>query len=201
MKLIVATRNKGKLKEIQQKFSTIPNITLLSLEDIEKEFGPIPDITEDGTTFADNALKKARELSRLTGYPSMADDSGLVIDALGGEPGVFSARYAGESVTDTERNELILEKMKGVPEGKRQARFVCVIAIVIPSKGEYFAEGVCEGEIAYEPKGTHGFGYDPIFYLPERDKTMAELPIEIKNSLSHRARALEKAAKILQSLT
>lgn len=201
MKLLIATRNKGKLKEIQQKFSSIPDISLLSIEDIEKESGPIPDIIEDGTTFTENALKKARELSHLTGYPSMADDSGLVVDALGGEPGVYSARYAGEGATDAERNALIFEKMKEVPEGKRQARFVCVIALVIPGKGEYLAEGVCEGEIAQEPRGTHGFGYDPIFYLSEHRKTMAELPIEIKNSLSHRARALEKAAEILQSLT
>ncbi len=200
MKLVVATRNKGKLKEIHQKFSSIPDIALISIDDIEKQFGQIPDIIEDGSTFAENALKKAREISRITNLPAMADDSGLVVDALGGEPGVYSARYAGESATDEERNALILQKMKDNRTGKRDARFVCTIALVIPHKGEYLAEGVCEGEIAQEPRGSHGFGYDPIFYLPHYRATMAELPLEIKNTLSHRARALEKAAAILQSL-
>lgn len=200
MKLLIATKNKGKIKEIQEKFSSLQGISLLSIEDAEEEFGYLPDIIEDGTTFVENALKKARELSRLTGLPSMADDSGLVVDALDGEPGVYSARYAGEDATDSDRNALLLEKMKDVPFGKRQARFVCVIAIVLPTKGEYLTEGTCEGEIALEPKGTHGFGYDPIFYLPEYSKTMAELPLEIKNTLSHRARALDKAAEILNSL-
>ncbi len=200
MKLLVATRNKGKLKEITQKFSSIPDIALFSIEDIEKEIGSISEVIEDGTTFAENALKKARDLSQRTGYPAMADDSGLVVDALGGEPGVYSARYAGDGATDAERNALILEKLKDVPARERKARFVCVLALVVPEKGEFLAEGICEGEISTEPKGSHGFGYDPIFYLPEYHATMAEIPLEIKNTLSHRARALEKAAKIVQLL-
>lgn len=201
MQLLVATRNRGKLKEIQQKFSSLHDIELLSIEDVEHTFGTISDVIEDGKTFKENALKKARELSHRTGLPTMADDSGLVIDALGGEPGVYSARYAGEGAGDAERNALVLSKMKHVPEGNRQARFVCVIALVIPEKGEHLVEGKCEGEIAFEAKGSHGFGYDPIFYLPEYRATMAELPIEIKNTLSHRAKALEKAAGIIAKLS
>ncbi|MCX7680066.1 MAG: XTP/dITP diphosphatase [Spirochaetes bacterium] len=200
MKLLLATRNKGKVKEIQQKFSSISKIELLSIEDIEKDFGSVGDVIEDGETFAENALKKARTLSQITGLPTMADDSGLVIDALGGEPGIYSARYAGEGASDADKNFLILEKMKNIPKGKRTARFVCAIALVIPNNGEFVTEGICEGEISAEPKGSFGFGYDPIFFLPEYQKTMAELPLEIKNSISHRAKAIENAVEILNSL-
>jgi XTP/dITP diphosphohydrolase len=199
MKILIATRNKNKIKEIADKFSKILGVTVLSPTDIEQEYGVLPDVIEDGTTFAENALKKARELAKITGFSTMADDSGLVVDALGGEPGVYSARYAGEGATDAQRNAFLLEKMKDIPPEKRQASFVCSIALVFPDKNEYLVEGICEGYIALEPKGAHGFGYDPIFFLPEYNKTMAELPLDIKNTLSHRAKALEKAAEILKS--
>lgn len=197
MKLLVATRNRNKVTEIRDKFSGLSGIELLSLDDI----APVPDVEEDGATFEENALKKARETARLTGLPAMADDSGLEVDALGGEPGVYSARYGGgQCATDRDRNLLVLEKMKDVPDGKRTARFVCVISIVFPGGEERLARGTCEGEIAQEMRGDHGFGYDPVFYLPELGATMAEIPLAEKNTLSHRARALEKAAEILALL-
>jgi len=196
MKLLVATRNRGKLREIREKFSSLEDIDIVTPDDI----GELPDVVEDGATFEENSLKKARELSRLTGLPAMADDSGLEVDALSGEPGVYSARYAGEGATDDDRNSLVLEKMKGVPVGKRSARFVCVIAIVLPGGIEWTARGTCEGEISLDARGDHGFGYDPIFLLTGRGKTMAEIPLDEKNTLSHRARALEKAAEILRAI-
>ena len=196
MKLLVATRNRNKVTEIRDKFTGLSGIELLSLDDI----APIPDVEEDGATFEENALKKARETSRLAGIPAMADDSGLEVDALGGEPGVYSARYGGGGATDRDRNLLVLEKMKDVADGKRSARFVCVIAVVFPGGEEMLARGTCEGVIAREMRGDHGFGYDPVFYLPDRGATMAEIPLREKNIISHRARALEKAAEILASL-
>lgn len=192
----MATRNRNKIREIRDKFSGLTGIELLSLDDV----APIPDVEEDGATFEENALKKARETARLTGIPAMADDSGLEVDALGGEPGIYSARYGGEGATDLDRNRLVLEKMQGIPDGKRTARFICVIAIVIPGGEERLARGTCEGEISREMRGDHGFGYDPVFYLPDRGATMAEIPLIEKNIISHRARALENAAEILASL-
>ena len=195
MKLLVATRNTNKVREIRDKFRGLSGLELVSLDDI----APLRDIAEDGETFEANALKKARETARLSGLPSMADDSGLEVDALGGEPGVYSARYAGEGATDADRNSLLLEKMKEVPEGKRSARFVCVIAIAFPGGNELVARGTCEGEIARKPRGAHGFGYDPVFHLPEKGKTMAEIPLEEKNRISHRALALEQARRLLEA--
>ncbi|MBP7584500.1 MAG: XTP/dITP diphosphatase [Spirochaetes bacterium] len=195
MKLLVATRNSNKVREIRDKFRGLAGLELVSLDDI----APLPDVVEDGATFEENALKKARETARLSGLPSMADDSGLEVDALGGEPGVYSARYAGEGATDADRNSLLLEKMKEVPEGKRSARFVCVIAIAFPGGSELVARGICEGEIARMPRGAHGFGYDPVFHLPEKGKTMAEIPLEEKNRISHRALALEQARRLLEA--
>jgi XTP/dITP diphosphohydrolase len=169
---------------------------ILSLLDFESP----PDILEDGETFRDNALKKARGICLFSSMPSLADDSGLVIDALGGAPGVYSARYGGEKLTDFDRNILVLSKMKDVPGGKRTARFVCVIAAAFPDGTELISEGSCEGVIAEGMRGDYGFGYDPVFYLPERGKTMAELPLSEKNRISHRAAALESARSMLEKI-
>lgn len=193
MEIVVATRNKGKMKEIYS-FS-LPMITFTSLE----KYPEIGEIDETGTSFEENALLKARTVCKLTGLPALADDSGLVIDALNGEPGVFSARY-GNVDTDEERYRLILQKMIDVPDEKRTARFVCSIALVFPHGKEYVCEGVCEGIIAKTPSGDNGFGYDPIFYIPELGKTMAQLPLEIKNSISHRAQALKKVKNLLEEM-
>jgi XTP/dITP diphosphohydrolase len=197
MKLVIATNNKNKIIEIKNKFASIDGLKLIPLG----EFPGAPEVVEDGDTFRENAHKKALETSKFTGYPSMADDSGLVVDALGGRPGIFSARYGGSSADDTGRNRKLLGEMKGVPTGLRSARFVCIIAIVVPGGGSYFAEGTCEGVIAETMSGEHGFGYDPIFYLPAIGKTMAELTLDEKNRISHRAKALDEAGKILMTLS
>jgi XTP/dITP diphosphohydrolase len=197
MKLVIATNNKNKIVEIKNKFASIDGLQLIPLA----EFPGAPEVVEDGATFHENAHKKAQETSKFTGYPSMADDSGLVVDALGGRPGIFSARYGGESADDTERNRKLLAEMNGVPAGLRSARFVCVIAVMVPGGGSYFAEGTCEGVIAESMRGDRGFGYDPIFFLPAIGKTMAELTLDEKNRISHRAKALEEARKILMTLS
>lgn len=193
MEIVVATRNKGKMKEI---FSFgIPSIVFTSLE----KYPEIGDIEETGSTFVENALIKARHVCKVTGLPALADDSGLVVDALNGEPGVYSARY-GNLKTDEERYTLLLQKMRDIPDDRRQARFVCVMALVFPDGREYIEEGVCEGLITKEPLGDQGFGYDPVFFIPELGKTMAQLPLEIKNSISHRARALQKVKCLLEDI-
>ncbi len=194
MKIVIATGNKNKLKEIKNKFSIIEDLEILSLAD----FRDPPEVIEDGNTFEENAMKKAREISLFTGLPALSDDSGLVVDALDGKPGVFSARYGGIDSNDEQKSRLILEEMKGVPDNRRNARFVCVIAIAFGDEKIDTAEGICEGVIGHELKGENGFGYDPIFFLPEMNKTMAEISITEKNKISHRAKALDKAQKILQ---
>ncbi len=193
MKLVIATKNRNKIAEIQDKFSGIPGLEMIPLTD----FPDPPDVAEDGATFAENAIKKALAAAGHTGHAAMADDSGLVIDALDGRPGVLSARYGGEGATDAERNRKILVEMAEIQEGERGARFVCVIAIAFPGGVAWSAEGVCEGMIARRMRGEHGFGYDPIFYLPDRGRTMAELPLDEKNRISHRARALDAAREFL----
>ena len=192
MKLFLATNNKNKIREIRNKFSSLGGLRIITPE----EKGVDLEVAEDGATFRENALLKARAFARHTGLPSLADDSGLEIDALGGEPGVYSARYAGDGASDLDRNLLILEKMKGIPDERRGARFVCVIAIAFPDGGEHAAMGTCEGRIATELRGDGGFGYDPIFLLPG-GSSMAEIPLEEKNRISHRARALDVAAELL----
>ncbi len=193
MEIVVATRNKGKMKEI---FSFgIPSIVFTSLE----KYPEIGDIEETGSTFKENALIKARHVCKVSGLPALADDSGLVVDALNGEPGVYSARY-GNLKTDDERYALLLQKMRDIPDNRRQARFVCVMALVFPDGREYIEEGVCEGFITKEPAGDQGFGYDPVFFIPELGKTMAQLPLEVKNSISHRARALKKIKHLLEDI-
>lgn len=193
LRLVIATGNRNKVREIQDKFSAIEGLTLVPLSD----FPDPPEVIEDGATFLENAMKKAGGIAAFTGLPSMADDSGLVVDALGGRPGVLSARYGGPSADDADRNRMILEEMRGIPAERRAARFVCVIAVVFPDGTTFSAEGTCEGVIAETMRGSHGFGYDPIFFLPDRGKAMAELPLDEKNRISHRARALEKMREIL----
>lgn len=155
-----------------------------------KDEGVNPDIVEDGSSFEENALIKAREVWKLTGQLVISDDSGLEVDALNKEPGIYSARYMGEDTSYHEKNLNIIERLKGVPEEKRTARFVCAAAVIFPDGSEKVVRGVMEGRIGYVEKGSNGFGYDPIFILPEFDKTTAELPPEVKNSKSHRGKAL-----------
>jgi len=193
--VVIATRNEGKLREIRDILAPW-SLKILSL----KDFPGIPEIIEDGSTFAENAAKKAREVARQTGRLAIADDSGLVVEALQGRPGVFSSRYGGEKATDEERFQKLLAEMTGIPEGKRQAAFVCAIALATPQREVELLEGRCRGQIAFAPRGEHGFGYDPIFFLPELGKTMAELDPELKNRISHRALALEKLKELLPTI-
>ena len=195
MKLLIATHNRGKLIEYQQIFADM-TFELVTLDDV----GIRDDVEETGTTFAENARLKAMAFARQSGLLTLADDSGLEVDALGGEPGVFSKRYAGEGKSDAERIVFLLDKLRDVPHGKRSARFRCAIAIA-SSDGKLFeTDGMCEGEIIFSPRGTNGFGYDPIFYFPARGVTMAELPSEEKNRVSHRAHAAIHARKILSKM-
>lgn len=197
MKLVIATGNKNKILEIKDKFSDAGHLEIIPLS----EFSGVPDIIEDADSFSGNAMKKARVIRDFTGLPSMADDSGLVIDALNGEPGVYSARYGGDGLTDIDRYNLVLEKMKNIPDEKRCARFVCSIAIAMPDGREFSTDGICEGRIAIVPCGENGFGYDPVFYLPEYGRTMAEIALEIKNRISHRGKALDLASGIIKRLS
>lgn len=190
--VVIATRNPGKFREIKAILSSLP-LKFLSLED----FPDIPEVVEDGATFAENAGKKARTIADFTGRPAIADDSGLAVDALQGRPGVFSSRYAGEKATDRKRCQKLLEEMASIPEGKRQARFMCTMAVALPGGRMQVVEGECRGWITSAPRGKRGFGYDPIFFVPEFGKTMAELAPEEKNRISHRGRALEKLKILL----
>ncbi|MDD2401820.1 MAG: XTP/dITP diphosphatase [Clostridia bacterium] len=192
-KLVVATRNKGKIKEIGKMLKDV-NIEVLSLED----FSNIPEIEETGTTFLENALSKARVVSEVTNCLTLADDSGLEVDALRGQPGVYSARFAGEHSDDDKNNFKLLKLMDGVPFEKRTARFVSVIAIMTPEGKSYYTKGFCEGHILKQLRGTGGFGYDPLFYIAEIKKTMAEIDLEEKNKISHRGKALKEAISILR---
>jgi len=193
--VVIATHNEGKLREIKDILAPW-GFKILSL----KDFPGIPEIIEDGSTFAENAAKKAREVARQTGRLAIADDSGLVVDALQGKPGVFSSRYGGEKATDEQKFQKLLAEMSEIPEGKRQAAFVCTLAVAAPQGEVELLEGRCRGQIAFAPRGKHGFGYDPIFFLPELGKTMAEIDPEVKNRISHRARALEKLKELLPTI-
>ncbi len=193
--IILATRNKNKTREIKQLLK-MKDVVIKDLDD----FGPIPEIEEDGTSFDENAYKKASFVSRILGYPAMADDSGLVVEALNGEPGIYSARYAGENATDKENCEKLIKKLKG--KKNRKAAFECVISIAVPTGAALTYEGRCEGVILEEPAGENGFGYDPFFYYPEFKKTFAEVSMEEKSMVSHRGKALieirDEFDKILQ---
>lgn len=191
-KLLIATTNRGKVREYKILLKGVPFVPV-SLTDE----GITTIVEETGTTFKDNAGLKAQTFAAESRLLTLADDSGIEVDALGGEPGIMSARYAGDDATDTERVDYLLSKMKDVPEGKRTARFRCVIAIAEPGgETEYFT-GECEGLVPFKPAGESGFGYDPVLYIPELGKTLAELGPEVKNRISHRARAAEKARKAL----
>ena len=185
-KIIFATGNVGKVKEIRMIMSDL-DVEVLSM----KEAGISIDIEEDGTTYEENALIKARAVAACTDAIVMADDSGLEVDALNKEPGVLSARYMGEDTPYSIKNAEIIKRLTGVPDEERSARFVCAIAAVMPDGRELTTKAAIEGRIGYEEKGTNGFGYDPIFYVPEFKKTTAELAEEEKNKVSHRGKALE----------
>lgn len=165
-----------------------------------EEFPGLPEVEEDGATFEQNAVKKARFAAAATCLWALADDSGLEVDYLGGAPGVFSARFAGRGGDDRANNEKLLRLLEGVPLERRTARFRCVVAVASPGGEVYTAEGTCAGVIAFAPRGSGGFGYDPLFYVPHLGKTFAELEPEVKNAVSHRAKALEKARRIIFDL-
>jgi XTP/dITP diphosphohydrolase len=195
-KILVATRNQGKVAEIRSLLQDM-SIRFLSLN----SFPEFPDVLEDGETFEENALKKARVMALATGIVALADDSGLCVDALNGRPGVLSARYVGEGASDEEKCARILEEMKDVPDVLRTARFICVLALVAPNGGEAeLFRGVCEGKIIREMRGASGFGYDPIFYHPEYELTFAEMDSGAKNRVSHRGRALRELRNYLTQL-
>jgi XTP/dITP diphosphohydrolase len=181
--LVLATRNPGKTREIRHLLQHHP-IKLMNLED----FGPTPEPREDADTFEENAFRKAHFYARILGLPALADDSGLKVEALGGEPGVRSSRWAGEDATDEGRCALLLERMKG--QGQRRAAFVCALVLAVPAGPALTWVGRCEGELTTEPRGANGFGYDPIFFYPPLGRTFAELSIEEKDRISHRGRAL-----------
>ena len=185
-KIVFATGNEGKMREVRLILQDL-GFPVLSM----KEAGVSLDIEENGTTFAENAMIKARAVWEKTGGIVLADDSGLVVDYLGGEPGVYSARYLGEDTSYEIKNQAIIDRLADAKEEERTARFVSAIAAVLPDGSELVTEGTVEGLIAHEPAGSGGFGYDPIFYLPEYGVTSAEIPIEKKNEISHRGKALE----------
>lgn len=183
--LVIATRNRAKSAEIRALLKDFP----VEIKDVN-DFGPLPEPVEDGRTFDENAYKKALFTARVLGLPALADDSGLEVEALGGEPGVHSARYAGDEATDAENNRKLLRVMEGVEN--RKARFVCVLSLAVPTGPALTYEAACEGEIATEPRGSRGFGYDPVFYYPPARKTFAEMEPEEKAAVSHRGRALRE---------
>jgi XTP/dITP diphosphohydrolase len=194
-KLLLGTNNQGKVREYKSLLQGI-SYEIVTLA----EQGITTDVEETGQTLEANARLKATVLAAESQLLSLADDSGLEVDALGGEPGPFSRRHAGEGATDADRINHLLARLKDVPEGKRTARFRCVIAIAKPDGMVEICTGECRGVITTTPKGENGFGYDPVFYLPELGKTMAELPMAVKNQVSHRARAAEKAREVLMKL-
>ena len=191
--IVLATGNEGKIIEIRKMFSSFTE----KIKSI-KDFGPIPPVVEDGDTFEENAYKKAHFTAKVLGYPALADDSGLMVEALEGAPGVHSARYAGEEATDQERNLKLLRAMEGVED--RKAVFVCLIAIAVPRGPSLIYEGRCEGLITHKPKGENGFGYDPLFYYPPLKKTFAEMSLEEKNKISHRGKALAEVKAEFQKI-
>ena len=189
-KLILATTNPGKVVEFQfllGQWERWQGVKLLTPKDWP---GPLPSVNETGTTFAENARLKAVALSAATGLPALADDSGLCVDALGGEPGLHSARWAGSYATDADRNNLLLARLWDISAEKRTARYVCVVSLAWPDGNSMEAEGACAGWILDTPRGANGFGYDPLFFVPEFGRTAAELTAGEKGQISHRARAL-----------
>jgi len=192
MKIVFASGNEGKVKEIREMLEGM-GIELLSL----KHYTGVPDIVEDGKTFLENALKKARIISEFTGETVLADDSGLMVDALGGAPGIYSARYAGEKATDDDNINLLLAGLKNVPQEKRTACFCCAL-VLYRTDGSYDSfESRWPGVIIDDRRGDNGFGYDPVFYVPDLKKTAAEMPPDLKNRVSHRGQAFAQLKKAL----
>jgi len=191
--VIAATRNKGKAREIREALKGL-GLRILTLSD----FSDVPEIEEDGKSFIENALKKARFYSKYFGKLTIADDSGLEVDRLKGLPGIHSARYSGEKASSRENNRKLLNAVKGVPFSKRGARFKGILAMVSPDGREVIKEGSCRGKIGFKEKGKRGFGYDPLFLLPKYGKTMAELSLEEKNKISHRGKALRKLRRVIK---
>lgn len=191
--LILATRNNGKVRELKNLFEDF-DIRVKGLDD----FPPVPPVIEDGKTFAENACKKALFTSKALGFPAIADDSGLVVEALDGAPGVYSARFAGEAATDGENNKKLLRKMED--QDNRDAFFETVICVALPSGATLTYSGRCEGKIAFVPLGEKGFGYDPLFYYPPLDKTFAQMENSEKNSISHRGKAVKSMLKEIDNV-
>lgn len=192
IELIIATKNKGKAREFAEALEPL-GYTVKTLLD----YPQLKEIEETGTTFEENAILKAEGICEQIGKMVIADDSGLIVDALNGEPGVYSARYAGEDKDDEANIDKVLKKLKDVPEKERTARFYCALAVAIPNEKTITVNGTCEGIIINERKGNNGFGYDPIFFVPELGKTMAELETEEKMKISHRGAALKKLREVL----
>jgi XTP/dITP diphosphohydrolase len=195
VRLLIATENPGKKREYEQLLTSLP-VQLCAPQDL----GLALTLEEDGESYAQNARIKAFGYMQSSQLPTLADDSGLEVDALDGAPGPRSARYAGENASDMDRCRLLLQKLASLPWKERRARFRCILMLAIPGGEVYTTEGTCEGIIAFEPEGNQGFGYDPIFYLPEQGQTMAQLPSAIKNRVSHRARAVQQMLPILSHI-
>ena len=196
--LLVATTNPGKFAEVQAFLAKLP-LRITSLKSLTNP----PEVVENGRTFEENALKKARTLAEYSGLLTLADDSGLEVDALGGEPGIYSARYAGAEGDDERNNQKLLGELTGVVEEQRTARFVCALALCAPqSQGmnEWVVRQTCEGRIAFAPSGSYGFGYDPLFFYPPFGKTLGEIERDVKATVSHRGKALMKLAEVLATL-
>jgi XTP/dITP diphosphohydrolase len=196
LEIIVATGNRGKLREIRSALKGL-GFQIRGLMD----FANVPEVDEDGESFAENGLKKARFYSQFFGKLTIADDSGLEVDALGGTPGIYSARYAGIRASDQENRKKLLKELEGVPISRRGAGFKCVMAMVSPDGREALTEGSCRGRIGFKEIGKKGFGYDPIFILTRHGKTMAQLSLEEKDRVSHRGKALRKLRKLLKTYT
>lgn len=194
-RLLLATSNKGKITEYLQILDGLP-YDFVSLQDLNISAG----VKEDYDTYRENALHKAKAYADISGLMTLADDSGLEVDALGGTPGVLSARYAGENASDADRVNLLLSNLRDVPLEQRTAKFICFIALTLPGKKSELYYGECSGIIAFAPAGENGFGYDPVFYFTGLKKTMAELPPEVKNRISHRGKAAEGVYKTLKEL-
>jgi len=193
LEILIATNNLGKVKEIKDILNS-SEIKILTM----KDFPNLPKVEEDGKNYQENAFKKAGKISEYIGKICLADDSGLEIDYLKGEPGIYSSRWGN---SDEERINKVLKLLKNVPINKRNAKFICSAVLVFPDGKRYMVKEECKGSITFKPKGTHGFGYDPIFLVPEYNKTFAELGDEIKNRISHRGKAMRKMAEIIKEIS
>jgi len=195
MRIVVATGNKGKLAELTSLLCPM-GVEIKSLDD----YPDIPEVVEDGATFTENAVKKARVVAEASGEMALADDSGLEVDVLGGAPGVFSARFAGGDKDDRANNQKLIRLLEGVPPEKRGAQFKCVVALALPGGRVFTTEGICRGVIGERSRGQGGFGYDPLFVLPDLGKTFAELEMETKNAISHRGKAFAMIREVIAGL-